>query len=103
MPRLTTSSPAPIVILPVKQKLFNLADTPSVSSLSYEDQYGKCTYLLCFDFSKCPLTQPFFVFVYNNQHFQNLFNLKYPVVDCFVSSLQHKHALTSDASKLVPL
>jgi len=41
MPRLTTSSPAPIVILPVKQKLPNHADIPSASSLSYEDQYGK--------------------------------------------------------------
>jgi len=34
MPRLTTSSPAPIVILPVKQKLPNLADIPLASSLS---------------------------------------------------------------------
>ena len=99
MPRLTTSSPAPIVILPVKQKLPNLADIPSASSLSSEEQYGKCTYTLCFDFSKCPLTQPFFVFVYN-QHFRNLFNLEDPaIVDSFVSSLQHKHALTSDPSK----
>jgi len=65
----------------------------------YEDQYGKCTFPLCFDFSKCPLTQPFFVCVYN-QHFRNLFHLAYPViVDSFVSSLQHKHALTCDLSK----
>ena len=99
MPRLTTSSPAPIVILLVKQKLPNLADIPLASSLSYEDQYGKCTFPLCFDFSKCPLTQPFFVLVYN-QHFRNLFHLAYPViVDRFVSSLQHKHALTCDPSK----
>jgi len=69
MPRLTTSSPAPIVILLVKQKLPNLADIPLASSLSYEDQYGKCTFPLCFDYSKCPLTQPFFVFVYNQPPF----------------------------------
>ena len=99
MPRQTTSSPAPIVILPMQQKLPDLADIPSVSILPSEEQYSKCTYPLCFDFSKCPLTQPFFVFVYN-QHFRNLFNLEHPeIVDSFVSSLHHKHSLTSDSSK----
>ena len=43
-------------------------------------------YPLCFDFSQCPLTQPFHIFV-NNHHFRNLFNLKYPAtVDSFVTT-----------------
>ena len=99
MPQQTTSSPAPVVILSMQNKLPNLADVPSAVSLPSEEQYSKCTYPLCFDFSKCPLTQPFHVFVYN-QHFRDLFNLKYPaMVDSFVSSLQQKHSLTSDPSR----
>ena len=53
-----------------------LADVPLPVSLPSEEQYSKCTYRLCFDFSKCPLTQPFHVFVYNH-HFMELFNLEY--------------------------
>ena len=68
---------------PVQRKLANLANVPSALSLPSEEQYSKCTYPLCFDFSQCPLPQPFHVFV-NNHHFRNLFNLKYPV-DSFVT------------------
>ena len=61
------------------------ADVPSALILPSEEQYSKCTYPLCFDFSQCPLTQPFHVFVYNH-HFRDLFNLKYPAtVDIFVT------------------
>ena len=67
MPQHTTSSPAP-TILPVQRKLANLADVPLALSLPSEEQYSKCTYPLCFDFSQCPLTQPFHVFV-NNHHY----------------------------------
>ena len=65
VPQQTMSSPAPIMILPVQRKLTNLADIPSALSLPSEEQYSKCTYPLCFDFSQCPLSQPFHVFVYN--------------------------------------
>ena len=99
MPQQTTSSPAPIVILSMQKKLAHLAEVPSTISLPSEEQYSKCTYPLCFDFSQCPLTQPFHVFVYNH-HFKDLFNLKYPaMVESFVSSLQQKHSLTSDPSR----
>ena len=77
MPQHTTLSPALIIIFPVQRELTNLADIPSALSLPSEEQYSKCTYPLCFDFSQCPLTQPFHVFVYNH-HFRDLFNLKYP-------------------------
>ena len=84
-PEQTTSSPGPIMILPVQRKLTNLADIPSTLSLPSEEQYSKCTYPLCFDFSQCPLTQPFHIFVYDH-HFRNLFNLKYPAtVDNFAT------------------
>ena len=84
-PEQTTSSPGPIMILPVQRKLPNRADVPSTLSVPSEEQYSKCTYPLCFDFSQCPLTQPFHVFVYNHP-FRNLFNLKYPAtVDNFVT------------------
>ena len=76
IPQQTTSSLAPITILPVQRKLTNLTDVPSALSLPSEEHYSKCTYPLCFDFSKCPLTQPFHVFVYNH-HFRDLFNLMY--------------------------
>ena len=78
IPQQTTPSPAPIMILPGQRKLTNLADVPSPVSLPSEEQYRKCMYPHCFDFSMCPLTQPFQVFVYN-YHFRELFNLKYPV------------------------
>ena len=88
-PQQTMSTPAPIMILPVQSKLVNLADVPSAFILLSEEQYSKCTYPLCFDFSQCPFTQPFHIFVYN-QHFRNLFNLKYPAtVDSLWPSLQH--------------
>ena len=74
---------------PVQRKLANLADVLSALSLPSEEQYSKCTYPLCFDFSQCPLTQPFHIFVYSH-HFRNLFNFKYPVtVDSLWPSLQH--------------
>ena len=60
----TTSSPAPTMILPVQRKFANLADVSSALILPSEEQYSKCMYPLCFDFSQCPLTQPFHVFVY---------------------------------------
>ena len=85
----TILSPAPIMILPVQRKLTNFADVPSALILPSEEQYSKCTYPLCFDFSQCPLTQPFHVFVYNH-HFRDLFNLKYPAtVDSFVTQSSH--------------
>ena len=88
-PEQTTLSPAPIMIIPVQRKLPNRADVLSTLSLPSEEQYSKCTYPLCFDFSQCPLTQPFHVFVYNH-HFRNLFNLKYPAtVDSFVTQSSH--------------
>ena len=47
-------------------------------------------YIVCgFDFSQCPLTQPFHIFVYNH-HFRELFNFKYPAtVDSFVTQSSH--------------
>ena len=92
----TTSSSSQIMILPVQRKLTNFADVPSALSLPSEEQYSKCTYPLCFDFSQCPLTQPFHAFVYIH-HFRNLFNLKYPAtVDSFVTQSSHlTHVLTN--------
>ena len=89
------------MILPGQRKLPNLADVLSVLSLPSEEQYSKCTYPLCFDFSQCPLTQPFHVFVYNH-HFRELFNLKYPAtVDNFVTS--SSLLLTRPLSSLIPV
>ena len=67
MPQQTMSGSAPIMILPVQRKLADLVDVhvPSALSLPSEEQYSKCMYPLCFEFSKCPLTQPFHAFVYN--------------------------------------
>ena len=86
IPQQTTSSLAPIMILPVHRKLTNLTDVPSALSVPSEEQYSKCTYPHCFDFSMCPLTQqPFQVFVYNH-HYRVLFNLMYPaMVGSFVT------------------
>ena len=75
------SSAAPIMILPVQSKLANLADVPLPVSLPSEEQYSNCTHYVPTMFglsASVPLTQPFYVFVYNH-HFRGLFNLKYPV------------------------
>ena len=51
---------------------------------------------LCFDYSRCPLTSPFTVYVYN-QHLPNLFDLTHPgLVDTLVSSLEQQGALVED-------
>ena len=55
-----------------------------------------CTDAVCFDYSRCPLTNPFSVYIYN-QHHPNLFDLKYPdTVTDLVHSLQLKHSLVSN-------
>ncbi len=55
-----------------------------------------CTDQTCFDYSRCPLTNSFSVYLYN-QHYPDLFDLKYPqLVDDLVYSLQLKHSLVSD-------
>ena len=91
------SNPAPIIILPSHSRLPDLGAVPV--SLASEEQSSRCTVSLCFDFSRCPLTQPFRVYLYN-QHLDDLFSLKHSeMVTDFVSSLQRKGSLTSDPSR----
>ena len=58
---LSKATSAPIMILTGQRDLINLADVPSGCEPSIciylippsEEMYNKCTYPLCFDFSKC--------------------------------------------------
>lgn len=53
----------------------------------------ECTDAVCFDYSRCPLTSPLSVYIYN-QHLSDLFDLKYPAtVTDLAHSLQQKHSL----------
>ena len=85
---------APIIILPSHSRLPNL-ETVQITPSS-EDRYSRCTFSLCFDFSRCPLTQPFRVYLYN-QHMDGL--VESEILADFVSSLESKNSITSDASK----
>ena len=92
------SSPGPIIILPSHSRLPDLGAVP-VSPAS-EAQYSQCTVSLCFDLARCPLTQPYRVYLYNNQHMDGFFNLRHSeIVADFVSSLEHKNSITSDPSQ----
>ncbi len=87
-------NPAPVVILPARQTSTRLETLPPIELT--EDQFRQCSYSLCFDHSRCPVTQPFLVYVYS----KIFFNLKHPrLVSNFVASLQGKGSYTLDPSK----
>lgn len=76
------------VPIPRKEERNLLKGEKSVSS--------DCFDAVCFDYSRCPLTNPFSVYVYN-QHQPDHFGLKHPdIVEDLLSSLQLKHSLTTD-------
>lgn len=60
-----------------------------------EGSHSSCFGQSCFDHSRCPLTMPFGVYLYNQHHF-NLFDLKHPeLVDHLVSSLTDTTSLVN--------
>ena len=85
------TNPAPVIVLPARTRLPNLEHV--AVSIPTEEQYDKCTYSICFDYTKCPLTQPFYIYIY----FPDIFILKYS--KDFISSLVDKYPITSDPSK----
>lgn len=86
-----------VVKLPAEARSHGGVDAVRDNSLLREGSVStECFDELCFDFTRCPLTSNFSVYVYNQQH-PNIFNLKHPeVVDQLVSSLSLKHSLVSD-------
>ena len=64
--------------------------------LREESAPTECFDELCFDFTRCSLTNNFSVYLYNQQY-PNIFNLKHPeIVNQLVSSLRLKHSLVTD-------
>ena len=60
-----------------------------------------CTVESCFDFSRCPLTKSFSVYLYNNHKpVSDQFVLNYPhILEEFTASLSEKHTITNDPEK----
>ena len=59
---------APIIILPPENKVSSLSElklSPD-SSLLKDSDFAHCKFPLCFQYTHCPLTQPFTVYVYND-------------------------------------
>ena len=97
-----TRSPVVVVNLPVERKGEGdrerdggVAAGNAAQSRRRESAMD-CFEGVCFDYSRCPLTTGFLVYVYN-QHFPDAFRLKYPeAVRELVSVLELTHSLASD-------
>ena len=71
-------SPAPIIVLPPKRDppMAQFEGTPLP-----EDHYARCSFSRCYDLSRCPLMQPFRVYVYNlDEAYAHVFPLTRPTV-----------------------
>ena len=88
---------APIIVLPPQNKLSSLAELKNVPQGSLEDSsFARCTYSLCFQYTSCPLTRPFTVYVYNEAN-PALFPTHYDnLVSEFVSVLKETGAFSTD-------
>ena len=96
-----TKSPVVVVNLPAMTTREQLQQEPpgQLSRRTSPRDTHTCFEEHCFDYSRCPLTEPFSVYVYN-QHHPNLFDLQEPgVVRAMLSSLQRQHALITDPTK----
>lgn len=60
-----------------------------------------CTFESCFDLSRCPLSKPFSIYVYNNhQPFTDQFTLKHSdVLSRFMSTISDKHLVTNNPER----
>lgn len=93
---LATKAPVVIINLPREENRQNHPELESNKQDSPVEVPSAFFDENCIDLSKCPLMQPFGIYVYN-QHHPNLFALKYPtVVDDLLSSLEEKHSLVND-------
>lgn len=93
-----SKSPVVVVNLPDAEKVYKQQVVDDQLQTVSRDQVtaSDCFDDLCFDYSRCPLTSSFSVYVYNQQH-PNLFDLKDPtLVKTLVESLQQQDALVSD-------
>ena len=91
---------APIIILPSENKMASLTDlknAPPQGTLKDSD-FALCSFPLCFQYTRCPLTRPFSVFLYNHAN-PHLFPLRDDtLVTEYVSSLKDANSFTSDPS-----
>ena len=62
--------PPPIVILPPSHHSPSITDNNHIQSLSRQ----QCSYARCIDFTACPLTKPFKVYVYSAEHQHHAFS-----------------------------
>ena len=87
---------APIIVLPPKQHLPPLEQASPVP-LS-KGHYSTCIFSCCFNFVRCPLLQPFQVFVYNlHESYTHLFPIEHPnVVAEFGTVLDNTYSRSTD-------
>lgn len=92
-------NPAPIVLVDIpRQEMRTIQQRAMPEAVSTT---VSCTFESCFDFSRCPLTKSFSVYLYNNHKpFSDQFVLNYPhILEQFTTSLSEKHTITSDPEK----
>ncbi len=89
-------NPAPIVVINIPPR-----ERESVITHKLSVNHQHCSYEDCFDFSRCALSKPFSVYVYNlHSPFSSQFELLYSnVLDKVTASLMDKHSITDDPSK----
>lgn len=91
----TVVNPAPIVLVNMPPREINdhvyAKLSPQISS------FQSCSYEDCFDYSRCVLSKPFSIYVYNLQPNMNHFELKdSSLLDKISASLSDKHKITDD-------
>lgn len=90
--------PAPIVLVDLPPRQKKAGGTKHELTSPNRNHPHSCTYENCFDYSRCPISKPFSIYVYN-QHspFDVQFELLYSnLLDKVVASLLDKHTLTED-------
>ncbi len=88
--------PAPIVLIDLPPREKQTGIKPKLTSPIIN--HHSCTYESCFDFSRCAISKPFSVYVYNlHSPFDREYELLYSnLLDKVVASLLDKHAITED-------
>ena len=89
---------APIIILPPENKVSSLSELkePRDSAQLKDSDFAHCRFPLCFQYSRCPLTQPFTVYVYNDAQPSMFPGRDDTLISELLASLKGSHSLTTN-------
>lgn len=89
---------APIIILPPENKVSSLSELKlsQDSALLKDSDFAHCKFPLCFQYTRCPLTQPFTVYVYNDAQPSVFPSRDDALISELVSSLKKSNSLATN-------